>query len=480
MDNTRFNDFINLVKEYNPDEVEKVTKAYEIASRMHDGQYRDSGEPYITHPIEVAYILAELRADGDTLCAALLHDALEDTVLIKEDIATLLNEDVANLVDGVTKLARLNFSSKEDQNDANTRKIITSVREDVRIIIIKLADRLHNMRTLGFKSKFKQKENSIETMEIYVPFAYNLGCYQIKRELEDLSLKYLREDEYKKIFDEREHIVEENSNMLEEMGAIISDSLTSNGIPNRILPRIKNIYGIYSKLEKGYKYSDIHDLLALKIIEDNIIDCYTSLYYIHGMYLPVHDKFRDYIASPKTNKYQSLHTTVQSPAGNLVQCQIRTDLMDRIDTFGLPAYWDTYKGLARKKMQEELKRDYQFYTSLKEIDSIFKDNSEFVTQVKEELFTNKVYVSVNGETKELPKGSTGIDLAYKVDPVSANKLVNLEVNNEKFPINYVLQNRDRVQLLTGEEETVNEAWLENAHTSHAKELIKTRLNEESK
>ena len=480
MDNVTFDEFINFVKEYNPDEVERVTKAYDVACRMHEGQYRDSGEPYVTHPLQVAYILAEMEADGDTLCAALLHDALEDTPLIKEDIEILFSPSVANLVDGVTKLARLNFSSKEDQNFANTRKIINSVREDVRIIIIKLADRLHNMRTLGYKSKFKQKENAIETMEIYVPFAYNLGCYQIKRELEDLAFRYLKEDEYKRIFDERAKIVSDNEVMLNQMGQDINKALLAGGIDNRIIARIKNIYGIYSKLEKGYKYSDIHDLLALKIIEGNVKDCYSSLYYIHNRFLPIHDKFRDYIASPKTNKYQSLHTTVLSPFENLVQCQIRTDLMDRIDTYGLPAYWNTDKGYARTRMQEELKRDYQFYTSLKEIDSIFKDNQEFVTQVKEELFTDKVYVSVNGETKELPKGSTGIDLAYKVDPINANRLTNLEVNNELFPREYVLQNRDRVQILSGEEMTVDESWLEHAHTSHAKELIKLKLKEGSK
>lgn len=480
MENVTFEEFINFVKEYNPDEVERVTKAYEVAQRFHDGQYRDSGEPYITHPLQVAYILAELRADGDTLCAALLHDCLEDTTLIKGDIEILFSKSVADLVDGVTKLSRLNFSSKEDQNFANTRKIITSVREDVRIIIIKLADRLHNMRTLGYKSKFKQKENALETMEIYVPFAYNLGCYQMKRELEDLSFKYLREDDYKRIFDEREKIVSENKDMLDQMAHEISASLSESNISNIIIPRIKNIYGIFSKLENGYKFSEIHDLLALKIIEEKIIDCYTSLFYIHNSYVPIMDKFRDYIASPKTNKYQSIHTTVISPSDTLVQCQIRTRLMDRIDTYGLPAYWDTDKGYARIRMQEELKKDYQFYTSLKEIDSIFKDNEEFVTQVKEELFTDKVYVNYNGDTKELPKGSTGIDLAYKVDEEGAPKLVNLEVNNEKFPINYVLQNRDRVKLITGEEDTVNESWLVEAHTTHAKELIKERLNKESK
>ena len=247
MNNLTIDNLLEVIKNYNPDEVNKVKKAYEYAKRDHSKQVRQSGEPYITHPLNVAYILAEMHADGDSLCAGLLHDTLEDTELTKEDIAHEFNQTVANLVDGVTKISKMNFSSKEDQNLANTRKIITSITQDVRIIIIKLADRLHNMRTLQFKSEFKQKENSMETMDIFVPLAYYIGAYRIKSELEDLSLQYLYPDKYKKIKDIKSKIELDSNTCLKEMLYTIKDILANNNIPNEIKVRTKNIYGIYKR-----------------------------------------------------------------------------------------------------------------------------------------------------------------------------------------------------------------------------------------
>ena len=247
----KLEDLLELVRTYNVDEIENVRKAHEYADELHSGQVRQSGEPYITHPLSVAYILAEMHADGDTICAGLLHDTLEDTKVTKEDIAHDFNQNVANLVDGVTKLAKMNFSSKEDQNLANTRKIITGITEDVRIIIIKLADRLHNMRTLQFKDSFKQKENALETMEIFVPLAYYIGAYRIKSELEDLSLQYLKPDMYKQIAEKKMKIEEMSNPILEEMLYKIKSMLEDRNIPNEIKVRTKNIYGIYKRLNEG-------------------------------------------------------------------------------------------------------------------------------------------------------------------------------------------------------------------------------------
>ena len=381
MNSITINDLLINLSEYNPDAISDVKKAYDYASYLHNGQVRQSGEPYISHPLNVAYILSEMHADSDTVCAGLLHDTLEDTNIKKEDIAHDFNQNVANLVDGVTKLAKMNFSSKQDQNYANTRKIITGITDDVRIIIIKLADRLHNMRTLEFKSEFKQKENSLETMEIFAPLAYYIGAYRIKSELEDLSLKYLKPDVYKRIGEKKIKLEEASGDILKEMLYKIETLLNDRNIPNEIKVRTKNIYGIYKRLSEGHKLSDIHDLLALKIMVDEIENCYIGLYLVHSKYKPINDKFKDYICNPKTNMYRSLHTTVFGPEDRLVQTQIRTFDMDKIASFGLTAYWDIEKGKARDVMQDDLKQKYQFFKSLIEINSIFGDNQQFVNQV---------------------------------------------------------------------------------------------------
>ena len=391
MSNITINDLLKKVSEYNIGAIHDVSEAYCYAKLLHGNQIRQSGEPYINHPLNVAYILSEMHADCDTVCAGLLHDTLEDTNIKKEDIAHDFNQNVANLVDGVTKLSKMNFSSKQDQNNANTRKIITGITDDVRIIIIKLADRLHNMRTLQFKSEFKQKENSLETMEIFVPLAYYIGAYRIKSELEDLSLKYLKPDVYKRIGDEKIKLEETFDDILKEMLYKIRALLNDRNISNEIKLRTKNIYGIYKRLSEGHKLSDIHDLLALKIMVDEIENCYIGLYLVHSKYKPINDKFKDYICNPKTNMYRSLHTTVFGPEDRLVQTQIRTFDMDKIASFGLTAYWDIEKGKARDAMQEDLKQKYQFFKSLTEINSIFGDNQQFVNQVKNELFANKIY-----------------------------------------------------------------------------------------
>jgi len=468
------NDLLDLVEVYNLEEKEKVKKAYEYAERLHEGQMRQSGEPYISHPLNVAYILAEMHGDTDTICAGLLHDTLEDTIIKKEDIAHDFNQEVANLVDGVTKISKLNFSTKQDQNMANTRKIITGITEDVRIIIIKLADRLHNMRTLQFKSEFKQKENSMETMDIFVPLAYYIGAYRIKSELEDLSLKYLYPDKYKRIEEIKLRVEDDSKHCLNEMLTTINSILTNQDIPHDIKVRTKNIYGIYKRLEQGHKLSDIHDLLSLKIMVDSIANCYLTLGSIHSKYHPINDKFKDYIYNPKTNMYQSLHTTVFGEDDRLVQTQIRTFDMDKIASFGLTAYWDIQKGNARDVMQEDLKQKYQFFKSLVEINRMFGDNQEFVHQVKSELFSDKIYVyTTKGDIIELPKGATAIDFAYKIHSDLGNTMVSAVVNDKVVEPEYQLRNKDRVRIITDVlSYGPREEWLDKVQTTKAKRKIK--------
>ena len=466
---------LDKVKEYNPEEVEIVKRAYEYASNLHKGQTRQSGEPYIIHPLNVAYILAEMHADKDTICAGLLHDTLEDTDISKEDIAHDFNQTIANLVDGVTKISRMNFSTKQDQNMANTRKIITSITEDIRIIIIKLADRLHNMRTLNFKpDKFKQKENALETMEIYVPLAYYIGAYRIKSELEDLSLQYIKPDQYKKIGEMKIKLEEENKPILEEMLFKIKSFLDDKNIPNEFKIRTKNIYGIYKKSSEGQKISDIHDLLAIKVMVDTIENCYLTLGLIHKEYHPINDKFKDYICNPKTNMYRSIHTTVFGPEDRLVQTQIRTFDMDKIASYGLATYWDIEKGNARNVMQEDLKNKYQFFRSLTEINMMFGDNQEFVHQVKNELLSEKIYVyTTKGDIIELPVGATPIDLAYKIHTDIGNTMVGAMVNDNYVPIDTVLKNKDRVRIITDElSYGPRENWIDKVVTTTAKKKIK--------
>ncbi len=474
MNNITLQDLLEKLKKYNPDEIEIVKKAYNYAANLHSGQTRQSGEPYISHPLNVAYILAEMHADRDTICAGLLHDTLEDTNTTKEDISHDFNQNIANLVDGVTKLSKMNFSSKQDQNYANTRKIITGITEDVRIIIIKLADRLHNMRTLQFKSEFKQKENALETIEIFVPLAYYIGAYRIKLELEDLSLKYLKSDMYKQIEERKIRLEQTSSYCLTEMLSKIDRLLRDNNIPNEIKVRTKNIYGIYKRLSEGHKLSDIHDLLALKIMVDNVENCYRTLGMIHSEYHPINDKFKDYICNPKTNMYRSLHTTVFGPDDKLVQTQIRTFDMDRVASFGLTAYWDEQKGKARDVMQYDLKQKFQFFKSITEINSMFGDNQQFVNRVKTELFADRVYVyTTKGDIVELPKGSTPIDFAYKIHTDIGNTMVGAFINDEYVAIDYILQNKDRVRIVTDDlSYGPREEWIDKAHTSLAKRKIR--------
>ena len=471
MNNVTIDGLIERVSNYESNNLELIRKAYDYADYMHSGQLRQSGEAYITHPLNVAYIASIMSADIDTICAALLHDTLEDTSATKEEITRLFNSEIAKLVDGVTKISKMNFSSKSEQNLANIRKIVTGIMEDVRIIIIKLADRLHNMRTLEYKSVFKQQENSIETMEIFVPLAYYIGAYKIKNELEDISLRYLKPEEYKMLQYEVNKRKYEDNECLREMLIVLDDILTKEGINHYIKTRTKNIYGIYKKVEDGYKISDIHDYLALKIMVDEISECYQTLGFVHSKYHPMNYKFKDYIWNPKTNMYRSLHTTVFAENDKLVQTQIRTFDMDKIASYGLPAYWDINRGNARDIMQEKIKNEFQVFKSLDSVNMLFKNNKDFVAQIKSELFKEKIYIYDSiGKRIEIPKNSNIIDLVCYLDV--DNIVEEVKVNDKVAPWSLVLNNKDRVSIKTNMYADVDKSyWGVMANTGYAKRKL---------
>ncbi len=454
----------------NAKDLQTISKAYHYAEKLHSNQKRQSGEPYVIHPLSVAVILSQIEADTNTIVAGLLHDTLEDAGIREADIAHEFNPYVAMLVHGVTKIGNINFSSKEEEIAGNARKLLSGITEDVRIILIKLADRLHNMRTLEFKTPEKQKENALETMEIFVPLAYYLGCYRIKSELEDLSFKYINPLMYFELSKQVKKIEDDTRDDLHSMLSDIHTLLTNNNIHNEIKARTKNIYGIYKKLKNGNKLNEIHDLLALKIMVDDIKNCYLVLGHVHSLYPPVNGRIKDFLVQPKTNMYQSLHTTVFGNGENLVQTQIRTFEMDKIASLGLTAYWqDSYV-----EMNHELKTRFQFFKSLAEINSYTSDNTSFLTEIKQEILGTNIYVyTPKGEVIELPVGSTAIDFAYKIHTDIGNSMIAAIINGNYATPESELQNKDIVKIITNDMAFgPNIEWIEQCRTIQAKSKIK--------
>lgn len=465
---------IKKIETFNSEEIPLLMRAYEYSKNAHRNQFRDSGVPYIEHLKAVADILASQEADGASMAAGFLHDTLEDDPYTNYDILVeLFGVEIASLVYGVTKLSKLDFSSKEERDAANIRKLILAMRKDIRVVIIKLADRLHNMRTIGSKTVFKQKENAIETMELFVPLAYFIGEYDVKTELEDLSFKCIAPDEYKRLEEQKLIIEEKNNDLLLEMMYKIGKLLEDKDIPYEIKYHIKNIYGIYKRLESGHNIDNIHDLLSMKIIVNTINECFEVFREIQKLYPYINNTYKNYIDRPKTNLYQSLHLTLMPSNANLVQTLIRTFEMDRIASNGLTAYWHIHREKARELMQETFKTKLPFYKSLGEIDELLINDSEFVNQAKEEVFSGTIYVDYNGIIIELPKGSTIIDLAYKLGNDYAEKLICAFVNEQRVDVSQVLKNKDRISLALGIESLgPSEEWLGFVKTIGAKAKIK--------
>ena len=464
---------IELIKKYNPEEVEKVLKAYELASVAHKNQFRESGEPYIIHPLNVTINLAKFHADGASLIAGMLHDVVEDTEFTIEDIEREFGSDVAKLVLGVTKISNIHFSSLDEARDANIRRIITSLNEDVRIIIIKLCDRLHNMKTLTFKEPFKQQRSALETLSIFVPLAYFIGAFRLKCELEDICLSYLKPEIFEELTKKSDKIRKNYIKCIDETENKISNILTENNINYEMRARIINVYNIYRKIKKGYKINDIHDLVNIKVMVDDEETCYMTLMLVHKLFPPLNYKFKDYIAQPKTNMYKSLHTTVFGPDEKIIQIQIKTKEMDNINTYGLASYWNKYKGLGSSKMQEALVNNYQFMDTLTDLDKTIKNDKSFVEKIKDEIFSNNIYVyTANGDIVELPQDSTPIDFAYKIHTKIGNHLSKCFVNGDEVSLDYKLQNKDRIIVIVKESAHPYKKWLNIVVTNLAKRKIK--------
>ena len=478
------NDVLDKVKENNIGGEEVIIKAYNLASKLHEGQSRQSGEPYITHPLHVAYILASTYNDTETIVAGLLHDTIEDTNITLGEIELQFGKSVAKLVDGVSKLKGMNFSSKSEKVEANTAKILRAVNDDIRDVFIKCADRLHNMETIGFKSEFKQKENALETIDLYVPLAYRMGLYEIKKRLEDLSFKVLNPLEYNDVQRKITDYKNVNNDILKDLTVKIDDILRNNGINGKVTLRVKEVYSTYKKLlnlnkrQRQYNSQDannvpidsIHDLFAIKIITDDYLDCYKALGIIHREYgLIDSSRIKDFIALPKTNLYQSLHT-VFSVNNCLVQAQIRTNYMDMIDTYGFPYYIYSQKK-PFNEVQEEIRNSLQFCKDLNFLSEYVERNDLYVEKVKKELFAKEnVYVRTkNNKTIELPLGSTPIDLAFLEGDNTGYNLGRVIVNGIEVPLDYQLKNNDRVSFIMGGRP--EDYWLDSAKTTRAKEKI---------
>jgi (p)ppGpp synthetase, RelA/SpoT family len=457
-----------------------ISRAYLFAYEKHFGQKRLTGEDYIVHPLNVAYILAEISADAQTICAAVLHDTIEDCDVTYEDIEKKFSKEIANLVNGVTKINKLKFTCDNEAVIANHRKIIVGLSEDVRILIIKLADRLHNMRTLWIMSEKSQKANAKETLDILTPIAHRLGMNQIKSELEDLSLRYYKPDVYFSIVEKLNQTRKERDRIVEEMMERVSEILNKEGINHEIKGRAKSIFSIYKKLDSGRKFSDIYDLLALRVFVNNEQECYQTLGIIHSKYRPIPKRFKDFVAMPKTNMYQSLHTTVFGLEGFLFEIQIRTHEMDEIAERGIASHW-SYKenhGSGKVAMQNAMEQKLQFFREIMELKDEESNDEEFVRSVQEDVLKNTIYVfTPKGDVIELPQGATPIDFAYRVHSGVGDTMVGALVNGNIVSLDYVLNDGDIIKINNNKNSSgPSREWIDIAFTSQAKNKIKSFYN----
>lgn len=479
---------MSVKKNYTPQEVialcltymssEHVTfvkRAYDLAEKAHAGQMRKSGEQFISHPVQVAAILAELRMDPVTVATGFLHDVVEDTEYTYADIAELFNPEVADLVDGVTKLGKFKFKSKKEHQAENHRKMLIAMAQDVRVVLVKLADRLHNMRTLSYHRKEKQVDIATETMEIYAPLADRLGISRIKWELEDISLRYTNSQQYYRIVHMMNSRREDRERYIENAKATIQEAVDELDIEADITGRPKHIFSIYKKMRNQKKqFSEIYDLLALRVIVPSIKDCYGVLGAIHTKWKPMPGRFKDYIAMPKANMYQSLHTTVLGPDATPLEVQIRTFKMHEIAEYGVAAHWAYKEGITTKAPTDEMDQHISWFRDIIELQTESNTASDFMDSIKQDIFKYKVYVfSPKGDVMELPRDSSTLDFAYHVHTEVGNQSTGAKVNGKIVPLNYKLKNGDIVEMLTSSSSFgPSRDWLKYVNTSKAKNRIK--------
>ncbi len=462
------------------EELEKIKTAFDFACRLHEGQYRVSEEPYILHPLEVSCILAELQADTDTICAALLHDILEDTDSRPEEISEKFGEDVLTLVNGVTKLSKYSFSSKEERQAENFRKMFLAMADDIRIIFVKLADRLHNMRTLNYMKPEKQKEIAKETLEIFAPLANRLGMGLIKSELEDLSLRYTNPEKYFEIAQLVAQAKSERDQIVLAVIEKIDNSLKNMHIKAIITGRAKSYYSIYSKMRREQKsYQDLYDVTAVRVIVESEKECYEVLGLIHSAFKPIPGRFKDYIAMPKNNMYRSLHTSIIGPRGKPLEVQIRTQEMHEVSEYGIAAHWK-YKETGRSsKAGSEEDQKFTWLRKLIEFQQDIKDAKEYVDSVKLDLFSDQVFVfTPKGDVIDLPAEATPIDFAYRIHTEVGHRCIGAMVNGKIVTLDTHLNNGDIVEILTSKKENPRLDWINIVATNQAKSRIRQWFKKE--
>ncbi|MCM3129973.1 MULTISPECIES: bifunctional (p)ppGpp synthetase/guanosine-3',5'-bis(diphosphate) 3'-pyrophosphohydrolase [unclassified Paenibacillus] len=459
-------------------ELTRIREAYDFAEKAHHGQTRKSGEPYILHPLAVADIVVNMQMDSISIIAALLHDVVEDTTVSLDEIKEKFGDTCGMLVDGLTKLERIKFRSKEEQQNENYRKMFIAMAQDIRVIVIKLADRLHNMRTLKFQSEESQRRISYETLEIFCPIANRLGISAIKWEMEDIALRYLNPQQYYRIANLMHKKRAEREQYIDNVIDRISDKLGEMGIQADLSGRPKHIYSVYKKMtSKNKQFNEIYDLLAIRIIVDNIKDCYATLGIIHTLWKPMPGRFKDYIAMPKANMYQSLHTTVVGPKGEPTEVQIRTWDMHRTAEFGIAAHW-AYKEGGGNNLEDSI----TFFREILELQNEAKDASEFVESLKMDFFSDLVFVfTPKGEVIELPAGSVPLDFAYRIHTEVGNRTIGAKVNGRIVPLDYQLKTGDIVEILTSKHSYgPSRDWLKIAQSSHARSKIKQWYKKEKR
>jgi guanosine-3',5'-bis(diphosphate) 3'-pyrophosphohydrolase len=467
----RFNDILERVASYNPNaDVDLLRKAYVFSAKVHLGQVRLSGEPYLIHPMEVTGILTQLKLDVASVATGLLHDTVEDTLATLDEIRENFGDEIAQLVDGLTKISRIPIRSSEENQAENFRKMILAMVKDIRVILIKLADRLHNMRTLKYHMPEKQVEIAQETLDIYAPLAHRLGIDWIRLELEDLAFRHLHPDLYEEIQKKIAKKEKERTSYIDEVKRTLMRKLYENHIQGEVSGRIKQIYSIYRKMrEQNLEIDEVYDITAFRVVVSTIKECYDVLGVIHSLWKPIPGKFKDYIGLPKENMYQSLHTTVIGPHGQRIEIQIRTQDMHKIAEEGIAAHWKYKEG----KLEEADDKRFTWLRQLLEWQRDLKDDVEFIESVKVDLFPNEVYVfTPKGAVKQFPFGATPVDFAYSIHSDVGNHCVGARVNGKIVPLRYELRSGDTVEIVTSPNQKPSKDWLKNVKTSRAKTKIR--------
>ena len=476
----RLNDITSNLISYHPNaSIGLVEKAYVYSAKVHQGQTRLTGEPYLSHPLEVAYILTQMKMDGVCISAGLLHDTLEDTNAERDEIERLFGEETANIVDGVTKISKMEFTSPRHRQAENVRKMILAMSSDIRVIIVKLADRLHNMRTLGFHKPEKQRLIAGETLDIYAPLAGRMGIQWVKSNLEDLCLYYIEPETYKRIKTEIAQRRDERERFISEVKELLSKKLAEYRINVTIKGRQKHFYSIYKKMkEQNLMVSQVYDIAGFRVIVNTIKECYEVLGHIHSMWKPVQGRFKDYISVPRANMYQSLHTTVIGPLGQRMEVQIRTWEMDRVAEQGIAAHWKYKEGSMAGKTDE---KQFAWLRQLLEWQQSLKDPVEFLETVRMNLFPDEVYVfTPKGEVKAFPRGATPIDFAYSIHSEVGEKCTGARINGKMVPLRYQLRNGNIVEVITHTRQHPRKDWLEFVKTPRAKTKIRQWINNQER